>query len=181
MTPASSDPDLPPPAPSLAGRLFAQVRAQGGARARDAAPRHAGWIAPVLALLVASGPAATILGAHVLRVRAMTETAAMDARLAPRREAERARDAARAVLGAALAQPGPAALLDRVAAALPQADTLTRAERRADGTIELEVATSDPDALRGAMRRHPMLAGLRDVRQREGEGRTLVLLRQAAP
>lgn len=173
--------DVPPP--SLAGQLAMLVRR----RRRDT--RSVGeekgavarWPAVALALLIAAGPACTIGGAQLLRAAAAGEAARLEAQAAPRRAAERGREQARHVLGAAIIRPGPAALLDQIAAVLPQDDTLTRAERAADGSLEIEVATGDPDALRSAMRRQPALAGLRDVRQREGEGRTIVLLRQAAP
>jgi hypothetical protein len=134
-----------------------------------------------MALLLAAGPVATIVGATLLANVTSSEAAGLEARLAPRRVAEQGRDAARTILASAIVRPGPAALLDSVAAALPADAALVRAERREDGMLELEVLVSDPDALRSALHRVPALAGLRDVRQQEGEGRTLVLLRQAAP
>ncbi len=172
--------DVPPP--SLAGQLAMLVRRRRGARPADGEKGAvARWPAVALALLIAAGPVCTIGGAQLLRAAAAGEAARLEAQAAPRRAAERGREQARHVLGAAITRPGPAALLDQIAAVLPQDDTLTRAERAADGSLEIEVATGDPDALRSAMRRQPALAGLRDVRQREGEGRTIVLLRQAAP
>jgi len=133
-----------------------------------------------LAALIAAGPLATIAGAAWLRSDAEKVATGLESQLSPRRAAEQEREKARVLLGAAITQPGPAALLDQVSAALPPEDSLARAERAEDGRLEIDVATSDPDALRGAMRRQPALAGLRDVRQREGEGRTLVLFRQSA-
>ncbi|WP_245824570.1 hypothetical protein [Sphingomonas azotifigens] len=114
----------------------------------------------------------------MLAKRAEDEAAQLHARTAPLLAAQHARSDARRILSAALARPGPAQLLDQLAAALPADSSVTRAERLADGALEIEVTTSDPDALRAALRRSPPLAGLRDVRQQEGEGRTLVLLRQ---
>jgi hypothetical protein len=134
-----------------------------------------------LAALVAAGPVLTTMGATILADGAERETRQVDATLGPRRIAEQRRAEARTALSTAILRPGPAALLDGLAAALPSDAALVRAERGADGTLALEVAVSDPDALRGALRRVPALAGLRDVRQQEGEGRTLVLLRQVAP
>lgn len=171
-----------PPRPSLAGRLATRIRRGGRGDGKDpgggtASPR----IVVALAVLVAAGPLATIAGAMWLRAGLVQDTARMEAQLAPHRLEEQRRARVREVLGVAMARPGPAALLDELAAALSPEDTLARAERTAEGNLELEVATSDPDALRSALRRQPALAQLRDVRQREGEGRTLVLLRQNAP
>ncbi|NLS27331.1 hypothetical protein S2M10_23260 [Sphingomonas sp. S2M10] len=185
MTPDAPDRDPTMPPPSLALRAFGWARARAR---RPVAPvdkaaeavAAGSWIVPALALLVAAGPIATLAGATLLAGRAQRETAAAEAALAPRYAADQARGAARTMLGAAIVQPGPAALLDTLSTALPADAALMRAERQADGTLELEVAVSDPDALRTALRRVPALAGLRDVRQQEGEGRTMVVLRQAA-
>lgn len=190
MTPDAADRDPTSPPPSLAGRALGWARARARARARrspapgraaTAAGRPRPWILPAIALLIAAGPLVTLVGATLLAKHAQRDAAAAEATLAPRRAAEQARAAARTMLASAIVQPGPAALLDTVAAAMPADAALVRAERQVDGTLELEVAVSDPDALRTALRRVPMLAGLRDVRQQEGEGRTHVLLRQAAP
>ncbi len=186
MTPDAADRDPSSPPPSLAARAFGWVRA-GGARSPAPADEAAGlerpraWVMPALALLIAAGPLATLAAATLLAERAQHDAAAAEAALAPRRSAEQARGAARTMLASAIVQPGPAALLDTVSAALPADAALVRAERQGDGALELEVAASDPDALRSALRRVPALAGLRDVRQQESEGRTHVLLRQAAP
>jgi hypothetical protein len=175
----------PTPPPSLAGRLGGWVRDRR--RPRDLAdtdsPKLIGrrWVMPALAMLVAAGPLATLIGASLLAHVTEGDTRWMEAARAPRRIAEARREAAHMSLSAAMVRPGPAALLDGVAAALPADAALVRAERRPDGALALEVSVSDPDALRSALRRVPALAGLRDVRQQEGEGRTLVLLRQVAP
>ncbi|OAN57257.1 hypothetical protein A7X12_08575 [Sphingomonas sp. TDK1] len=178
MTPAEPDRDTPP-MPSLAGQLG--VRLQGFVRWRPLpAPAGQGgrWPSVALVLLIAAGPMATMLGAMALASKVEAEARAAHARLAPRVAAERAWGAARDVLSAALHRAGPAQLLDQLAAVLPADASVARAERLANGALEIEIATSDPDALRAALRRSPALAGLRDVRQQEGEGRTLVLLRQ---
>lgn len=176
----ASPPDPQPP--SLAGRLVALLRrpTRASGNSDQAGDTHPRWAAAALAALIAAGPLATIAGAAWLRSDAEKVATGFESQLAPRRAAEQEREKARVLLGAAITQPGPAALLDQVSAALPPEDTLARAERAEDGRLEIDVATSDPDALRGAMRRQPALAGLRDVRQREGEGRTLVLFRQSA-
>ncbi|MET3722394.1 hypothetical protein [Sphingomonas trueperi] len=179
---ATSDPSPPP---SLVARLgaWARHRRSLGRRADPDAPEAAGrrWVTPVLAALIAAGPLATLTGAMLLANAVERETTRLEATQAPRRITEQRREAAHGVLAAAMLRPGPAALLDGVAAALPADAALVRAERGADGALALEVSVSDPDALRSALRRVPALAGLRDVRQQEGEGRTLVLLRQVAP
>ncbi|WP_093297732.1 hypothetical protein [Sphingomonas sp. NFR04] len=175
----------PSPPPSLAARLggWARARRRLPRRAGHDAPEAAGrrWVTPVLAGLIVAGPLATLAGATLLANAAERETTRLDATLAPRRITEQRRAAVHGMLSAAMLRPGPTALLDRVAAALPADAALVRAERSADGALVLEVSVSDPDALRSALRRVPALAGLRDVRQHEGEGRTLVLLRQVAP
>ncbi|NJB97686.1 hypothetical protein CA233_00475 [Sphingomonas sp. ABOLD] len=175
----------PTPPPSLASRLGGWVRdrRRGLAMADRDVPQVPGrrWAMPVLAGLIAAGPFATLLGATVLAGAVERETRRMEALRAPRRIAEARREAAHVALSGAMMRPGPAALLDGVAAALPADAALVRAERSVDGALALEVSVSDPDALRSAVRRVPALAGLRDVRQQEGEGRTMVLLRQVAP
>lgn len=179
MTPDADDQDsFSPPPPSLATRA---VRWARGVKAASPATAEGGrWVVVALAALIAAGPLATMLGAAVLARAVQHDSAVLAAQQAPRRAAARSRAAAHAVLSAAIVRPGPAALLDGVAVALPADAAMARAERRPDGMLELEIAVSDPDALRGALRRVPALAHLRDVRQQEGEGRTLVLLRQVA-
>jgi len=184
MTPDAAPSDPSPP-PSLAARLGGwardrrRLRRTAGPDAPESARRR--WVTPALAALIAAGPLATLAGATLLANAVERETTRLEATLAPRRITEQRRAAAHGALSAALLRPGLAALLDGVAAALPADAALVRAERGADGALVLEVSVSDPDALRSALRRVPGLAGLRDVRQQEGEGRTLVLLRQVAP
>ncbi|WP_294330267.1 hypothetical protein [uncultured Sphingomonas sp.] len=181
MTSEPSDPQHESNRPSLAAQMAARFRRDKPVSPTPAATAARPWVAPLLALLIVAGPLATLVGAKWLGAIARRDAARLDAQQALRREAERARMQARDVLGAALARPGPATLLDGAAAALPKEDMLARAALREDGTLELEVVTSDPDALRSALRRVPALAPLRDVRQREGEGRTRVLLRGVLP
>lgn len=181
MTSEASDPPPGPRRASLAGQLVAWFRRDRFLVPQQTAPAAPRWVAPLLALLIAAGPLGTLAGATLLGAAASRDAARLEAQQAPRQSTVRARIVAREVLGAALARPGPAALLDQVAAALPKEDMLARAALRDDGALELEVVTSDPDALRSALRRVPALAPLRDVRQREGEGRTRVLLRGVLP
>ncbi|MGN7999416.1 hypothetical protein [Sphingomonas sp. 22176] len=184
MTSDAANRDASPP-PSLAARLSGWLRARRRPTSRDGqdVPTGPGRRAVMLAIagLIAAGPLATLIGATVLARAAEHETRRLEAARAPRDVTEQRRAAAHAMLAAALMRAGPAALLDGVATALPADAALVRAEQRDDGLLELEIATSDPDALRSALRRVPALAALRDVRQQEGEGRTLVLLRQVAP
>lgn len=181
MTSESSDPARVPRRPSLAGQMVMRLGRHRHVSPKKEEPAPRLWVAPLLALLIAGGPLGALVGARWLGAIASRDAARLEAQQAPQREAARARMLARDVLGAAVARPGPAALLDQVAAALPKEDRLARAALRDDGTLELEVATSDPDALRSALRRVPMLAALRDVRQREGDGGTRVLLRGILP
>lgn len=182
MTPDAPDRDPNPPSHSLAGLVVLRLRRLAGWRPRPGAgTRRPPRLAVLLALLIAAGPLVTTLAAAAMTAQALEQIAALHARLAPRLAAEQARGAARRILAGALDRPGPAPLLDALAAVLPPDASVARAERLANGTLEIEVATSDPDALRAALRRAPALAGLRDVRQQEGEGRTLVLLRRAGP
>lgn len=184
MTLDAADRDPPPPRPSLFGRAIAGARARARRAQREtseAAPGSPPWMIPTLALLIAAGPLATIAVAALLQHSVQRETAAEEAASAPRRAAAQGQAAARAILSAAIARPGPAAMLDALSPVLPADASLVRAEQREDGVIEFEVAVSDPDALRSALRRVPALARLRDVRQQESDGRTVVLLRQDRP
>ncbi len=178
MTPEAADRDPPPP-PSLVGRALERLHRRPRAVEGSAVPVARPWLILTLALLIAAGPVATIAGATLLTRAVVRETAVVQAASAPRLVAARQQEAARAVLATAMARPGPAALLDALAPALPADAALVRAEQRADGTLEIALVAGDPDALRSAVRRVPALAGLRDVRQQESDGRTSVTLRQA--
>lgn len=165
---------------SLADRM-AQRFAAGASRP---APRSSGpvdWrFAAALAGLIALGPLLTILGAGMIERGAFAEAARIRVQTEPRIKAEREERAARSALRTA-AHAKPVALwLDRVAAAIPADVRVARMTKAADGAIELEISTPDPDLLRGALRRDPMLAGFRETGQRRAGAMIAVTLRRAA-
>jgi hypothetical protein len=49
-----------------------------------------------------------------------------------------------------------------------------RAERTRAGALEIDIATSDPDKLRMALRRAPEFAQIRNVAQRQDDARMIV-------
>lgn len=167
---------------SLAGQAasagFAGLRALGKRLSARKSPAEArNWpVAAGIALLLAAGPAATILGANLLAENARREAAKLSAQAAPRVAVARAATAARAELLGMLRRPTLGATLETLARVLPADAMLVRVEQRAD-LLEIEVATPDPDSLRGALRRAPELARLREVDQRRGDAQMLVTLR----
>lgn len=177
MDAGKPDPEEAPRAPeSLSQRLASRLRAG----VPPAAESRRGTAA-LVAVLIAFGPLATIMGAGLLTRHEDREAVRLRAALAPRIAAERAAAAARAELGRTAARPTMGATLDLLAAALPGDAKLTRAERTLQGALELDIATSDPDALRSAIRRVPELAGLRDTSQRRTDAAMIVLMRAEAP
>jgi hypothetical protein len=183
--------DQPEPPASLAAQLAAGLRARAAwVRERfaewrmrdDPAPSPAReWrVAAGVAVLLALGPAATMIGANLLTEAARAESRRLQARAAPRVAAEREAESERARLAAALRRPGVGAVIEAAARALPPEAALVRAERDADGLIELEVSTPDPDKLRAALRREPLLAGLRDSGQRQADAAMVVSFREGA-
>lgn len=148
-------------------------------RGRDA--RTANWeSAAALAVLIALGPLATIAGAKLLTRHERAQIVSLQNNLAPRIAAEQAARTARSEIGAAIARPQMGATLEALSRALPADASLSRAERTAQGALEFDVTTTDPDRLRAAIRRVPELAGLRDSGQRQDGGTMLVSLRQDA-
>jgi hypothetical protein len=149
---------------SLLGRL-AEVRLVGG-----------DWrIAAALAALIAVGPGATFVGARLLAERVRSDTIALERASAPRLAMVRAQEAARAELRPLLTQPGLVATLNSLARALPD-DARLNSAARADSGLRVEVLVSDPDRLRGALRRDPATAMLRDAGQQRSEGGMSVTL-----
>lgn len=170
------DSDAPQAAPrSLLDRAFERDR-----RERPTpAPRD--WRAAALVSgLIALAPLLTLGGAHLLTAR---ETAAADrlrSQAAPRIAARAAGTAARRTLSETLRQPNLGATLEALARALPANATLARAGRAADGTLEIEAAAPDPDALRDALRRDPAFARLRAIGQRQADGAIVTAFRGTA-
>lgn len=168
MQAGAPDRDTPAPSVTLAGRL---------ARVRLAEGRW--WVPAILAGLIAAGPVATIVGASILTDRARAATARLQAESGPRIAAERSAMQARAQFGNAIALPTIAATLDALAPALPGDASVVRAERTRGGALELDIATTDPDRLRAAIRRAPGFGRMRDASQRQTDAAMIVSLREA--
>ena len=172
----AGEPDRDPAtAPStLAARL--------GGLFRTSDARTAQWeAAATVAILLALVPLATIAGAKLLTRHENTQIAQLRSDLAPRLAAEQAARTARNEIGPAIARPPLGTALEALSRALPADASLSRAERTAQGALEFDVTTTDPDKLRAAIRRVPELAGLRDSGQRQSDGAMIVSLRQDAP
>jgi hypothetical protein len=169
MQAGAPDPDTDA---AVAPSLMARVRGGG------VTVRRGEWrIAAAIAGLIALGPVMTIAGAALLTGQARRATQGLEATLAPRIAAQDQAMAGRKLLGDAAARPLLSVVLDRLARVLPADADLQRAERKADGAIEFDIITSDPDGLRAALRRSPDLAGLRDTSQRRGDAGMVVSLR----
>lgn len=171
--------DVPAPGESLAGRLLRAGRTRGAA---DASREPARWWreATLVAGLIGLGPVLTIGGAKLLAARERTQTARLEAQLAPRMARRADAEQARERLASVLERPTLAGTLDALARALPKDASLVRAERSGEGELQLEVRTPDPDALRGALRRTPALARLRETGQQRGDAAMIVSLRGGA-
>ena len=134
----------------------------------------------LVAGLIGLGPILTIGGAKLLTGRERTQTARLEAELAPKMARRSDAEQARERLAQVLERPTLAATLDALARALPKDASLARAERVGEGELQLEVGTPDPDSLRGALRRAPALARLRETGQRRGDAGMIVALHGGA-
>jgi len=147
-----------------------------------AAPSPGGRrVAAAVALLIAAGPLATLLGAQILTAQARSDTATLRQGLAPRVAAERGADAARAEMRAATGGPLLGVTLEAIARALPADAALLRAERTRDGAVEIEVSTPDPDRLRPALRSLAGIGTFRNIGQRQGESGMIASFRAERP
>jgi hypothetical protein len=151
----------------------AAVEAEGDARKTNSGHR---WRA-ALVLLIAAGPALTWAGATILDHRARAEIAALSPAAEPVLVAARADAATRAVWAPLLGGQTLGTTLDRFAATLPADDRLASIASDGDGTIDATVLTADPDALRDALRREPVLSQLRETGQQRGDAVMRVALR----
>lgn len=174
-------PEHRPSAPAQAGaqgteaqRLRLWAPASAGAPERSATPATYRWPA-AFALLLAAGPALTWAGATLAEHRIRVQTAALASQAEPRLARTRGDAATRAAWAPLLDRPGVGALLERLAAALPADDRLASVSD--DGTLEVAVLSADPDALRAALRRDPLLAQLRETGQQRGDAAIRVTLR----
>ena len=159
----------PPPTPPRQASLFAKL-AHWQMRGQDGGAR----VGAAIALLLILGPALTIVGGHITVRSILAETATLTATAEPRLAAQRKAERAREAMRRSLAMPTLGATLDGLARVLPPETTLASVERRADGTLVVEATTADPDRLRGALRRDPATAMLRDAGQRRGDSAMLV-------
>ena len=141
---------------------------------------RADWqVAAGIALLLAAAPIATWAGAILLRPGVEAQVEVLRAQADPRIRADRDAARGRQVLRALLREPALGTAIDRLAAALPDGSQLVRAERKPDGALAVDIFTPDPDRLRSALRREPILAGLRDRGQRRSEAGMVVTLESA--
>ncbi|MAX01124.1 MAG: hypothetical protein CMN72_16105 [Sphingomonas sp.] len=133
-------------------------------------------IGSAIVLMIAGIPLTTAVFANVERHAADRNYSELTKRARPLLRSFAADGKARAMLARAMHRPGPAATIDRLAAVLPEEAMLVSVARGADGALTLVLATNDPDRLRGALRRDPGFAKLRDRGQRQGDGVMLVTL-----
>lgn len=135
-------------------------------------------LALALAGLVALGPLLTIMGAQLLHGSVEADNRSLANQLRARDAPQAKQAAAAAELRNATRQAPFAATLDRIARALPDDARLVSAARGADGRMLIEISASDPDLLRGALRRNVLLASLRESGQRRTQdARVVVTLR----
>ncbi|MBB5710721.1 hypothetical protein [Sphingomonas xinjiangensis] len=130
-----------------------------------------------MAALIAAAPVLTITGAHVLAGRERAQADRLETALAPRVARQVASEQARDLLAPLVNSPTLAATLDTLARGLPKDASIVRAERGGDGALRLELRTPDPDALRGALRRVPTLAVLREIGQQRSDAAMIVSYR----
>lgn len=134
--------------------------------------------AMALAALIALGPLLTIAGAGWMRAGVVQDTEALRAQGRARLDAEGARQRAALLFRDAVRRPTLSVTLDRIARVLPDDARLASAAREADGALRVEIAASDPDPLRAALRRDPLFAAMRESGQRRTEdGRVVVTMR----
>jgi hypothetical protein len=133
------------------------------------------WLA-ALALLLAAGPALTWAGAALLTQRTRAEIATLAPQATPLLARARADAATRDVLTPLLDRAPLGTMLDRLASTLPTDDRLASVASNQDGTLRVVVLTADPDALRTALRREPVLAQLKEAGQQRDEATLRVTL-----
>lgn len=167
------------PRDSLSDRV-----ARGVARAARKRPAIAARdlsLVAALAGIIALGPLITIVGANLLSARVEADNRAREAMLQTRRAPQAARREAATALHSAIRQPGLVATLERLAHVLPDDARLVMAARGSDGRLEVEIAANDPDLLRAALRRDPVLGAMRETGQRRTQdARVIVTWRSRA-
>lgn len=167
------------PRDSLTDRLIRRTARAAQTRPGLAAPDIR--LALALAGLVALGPLFALVGATMLRAGVEAENRALEKQLRTRDAPRAARDAAAASLRDAVRQPALVATLDRLTRALPDDARLVSVARESNGQLQIEISASDPDLLRGALRRDPLFISLRESGQRRTpDARVVVTLRTRA-
>lgn len=170
--------DVTDPEPQAAAHSLTQRLATA---LRTAAPPAGGWgVAAAFGALIAAGPLLTLAGASMLAQHEKRATAKLQDQLAPRLQAEDTARQARTAIANAAGRTAPGQVVELLAGVLPPEARLTRIERTRDGGLELDVAGSDPDMLRAAIRRAPEFAGMRNISQRHTDGAMIVSMREDA-
>jgi hypothetical protein len=172
----ATDPEpqgTPAPAHSLSHQLAATVRGVS-------LPSGGRGVAIAFGALLAAGPLLTLAGATLLAQHEKRATARLQEQLAPRLRAEAVAREARAALANAAGRTAPGQVVELLAGVLPPEAKLTRIERTRDGGLEFDVAGSDPDTLRTAIRRAPEFAGMRNTSQRHTDAGMIVSMREDA-
>lgn len=169
---------------SLIDRLGRAAR-RGVEPPRDIRPSLRGAVnlrdALLIAAIVALAPLATLGGAMLLTRAVDRESRDLSARVAARDAPMAQRAAARATLHAAATKPALVVTLERIARVLPMDARLIMVARGADGRLSVEIAASDPDLLRAALRDDPQLARLRNTAQRRGPDARVVVTMTSVP
>jgi hypothetical protein len=171
------------PRQSLIDRMTERLAPQPGPpppERRRAMPKIDWRFVAALIGLIAMGPLLTIIGARLLEADALAAVARLRGEVAPRAAAAARDGEARRLLREAVHRPPVAVWLDRLASALPADARVGRMTLGADGATEIEIATPDPDQLRAALRRHPVMSGFREVGQRRDDALVLVTWRRTA-
>jgi hypothetical protein len=147
----------------------------GAAEAANRSHPTRRWVA-ALVLLIAAGPALTWAGATLLEHRARTDIAALSPSAQPVLTRTRADAATRAAWAPLLDRATLGTTIERLAATLPANDRLASVASRTDGTLDVTILTADPDALRDALRREPVLSQLHEAGQQRGDAAMRVTL-----
>ncbi|WNO54783.1 hypothetical protein [Stakelama saccharophila] len=180
------DPQTGAAGPSLIARLTAgwpgRRRPDGAhdiAARTDPVPgdRRIGLPVAIAAISLVCVPAATLGLANLMTRTAERRTERLEIQAQPILAARRAMTDARVALRTGLRQPAPAALLDALAAALPEDARLVSVDAAGNGGVTMQVVTDDPDQLRRALRRVEAFHAVRDLSQRRVNAAMLVTVR----
>jgi len=172
--------DSAPIRPSLFDRALGAARRERTPTPAPAPRAPIDRASLLLATAILATPLLTWAGAAYLTTRAQDEGAAIARRAAPQVAGQATAQRARALLTPAWRSPTLGTTLESIARALPSDAALLRAERDGAGNLSIEVAAPDPDRVVAALRRDPVLAGLRATAQAraDGDGRMRVTLEQ---